>query len=118
MFSRIAKTRRENYLYLNKRLQDLPGIQPLYDSLPEGVVPYVYPALVDNPETVFPILKNKGVPILRFGEFLWDDVNEETCPVSIDLSRRVFQFPCHQELKRTEMDWMIKEIKAALQAQQ
>lgn len=117
LFSQIAETRRANYLYLKNQLKGLPGIKPLYDSLPDGVVPYVYPALIDNPETVFPILKNKGVPILRFGEYLWDDVNEKICPISIDYSRRVFQFPCHQELKPSEIDWMITEIKAALQAQ-
>jgi len=112
--ARLVEQRRANYLAMYEALADEPGITPLYNCLPETVVPYVLPMLVDEPEVVFHELKSLGVPVLRFGEFLCDGVDETICPVSMDLSRRVFQFPCHQELNREELDWMVNTIRNIL----
>jgi len=67
--------------------------------------------LVEEPEKFFRPLKNHGVPVIRFGEFLWKGMDVNICSVSTSLSKKVFQFPCHQELTAAELDWMIKEIK-------
>ena len=111
---RIVKRRRAAYQRMLDGLAGLPGSRPLFDRLPPFVVPYVFPLLVDLPETVFPLLRQRGVPMYRFGEFLWDGVDAKTCPVSVDLSRRVLQFPCHQEFEVEEIDWMIKNIRQVL----
>ena len=97
-----------------RELSGISGGTPLFPRLPEGVVPYVFPFHVDEPERVFSLLKQQGVPILRFGEYLWPGVDSSTCPVSIDFSRRIFQFPCHQELRHEEIAWMIARIRDAL----
>lgn len=112
---RVAAARRRNYRRLQAALADLPGCMPLYPALPEAVVPWVFPLLIDDPETFFPMLKHAGVPVIRFAEFLWDGVDASVCPVSADLSRRVMQFPCHQELHETEIDWMIERVRTILQ---
>lgn len=109
--TRIAVSRRKNYTILLEALSGLSGCRPLFNKLPDGVVPYVFPLFVEEPEKFFKPLKNHGVPVIRFGEFLWLGMDMDTCPVSISLSKRVFQFPCHQELTPAELDWMIKEIK-------
>lgn len=111
---RVVTRRRQNYEKLLRALNALPGARPLFPALPANVVPYVFPLIVDEPARIFPILKNAGVPILRFGEFLWQGVDTKTCAVSADYSRRVFQFPCHQELRAAEIDWMITMIRAAV----
>ena len=112
-FRNVAQ-RRKNYLMLLQELSGLSGGTPLFPTLPEEVVPYVFPFRVDEPERVFPMLKQQGVPILRFGEYLWPGVDSGTCPISIDFSRRIFQFPCHQELRDDEIAWMIACIRDAL----
>ena len=89
---------------------------PLYPALPPAVVPHVFPLVVDEPEQVCEVLKRQGVPIIRFGEFLWPSMPRTRCPVSMDLSRRVLQFPCHQELAPDELEWMIERIRQALLA--
>ena len=98
-------------------LAGLPGCRPLFPVLPERVYPWVFPLLTDQPEPIFQVLKESGVPIIRFGEYLWPGVDASVCGNSVDLSRRVLQFPCHQELKEEEIDWMIKKIKEALLTQ-
>ena len=111
---RMAEMRRHNYSKLQEALTGLPGCRPLFPALPERVYPWVFPLLTDDPQPVFKILKDAGVPIIRFGEYLWPGVDESVCAVSVDLSKRVLQFPCHQELTAQELDWMITKIKDAL----
>lgn len=109
--TRIAIRRRENYTALLGSLAGLPGCYPLFAKLPDGVIPYVFPLIVNEPEKYFEPLKNLGIPVIRFGEFLWQGMDTNICPVSISFSKRVFQFPCHQELTPEELSWMIKEIR-------
>ncbi len=108
--SRIVRNRRENYSRLLSGLGHLPGCRPLFDVLPDEVVPHVFPLVMDAPETVFPLLKAAGVPVIRFGEYLWEGMEKGLCPVSENYSRRIFQFSCHQDMKSSELDWMIGRI--------
>ncbi len=108
---RLVAKRRENYEAIHLEMSRMPGGAPLFTELSPDVVPYVYPFVVEQPERVFVPMKMAGIPILRFGEFLWQGVDDRTCPVSADLSRRVFQFPCHQELQQQELAWMLKRIR-------
>lgn len=114
--TRMAKKRRENYLILHNALSGLPGCHPLFPELPDGVYPWVFPLVSEDLQTIFPILKNAGVPIIRFGEYLWPGVDSEVCPASVELSQHAMQFPCHQELRANELDWMISKIKEVILA--
>jgi hypothetical protein len=109
-----AQLRRQNYQKLHQALAQLPNSRPLFSHLPNNTVPFVYPLYVENPQKYFKPLKMLGVPIWRFGEFLAPEVTQETCPISIDYSAHLFQFPCHQSLKPEELDWMIEQITQTL----
>jgi dTDP-4-amino-4,6-dideoxygalactose transaminase len=110
--ARIYHARRRNFLKLHDALGDLPGAEPLFTNLPEGVAPYVYPLKTARISRVFPALKLDGVPILRFGEFLVPETPAGVCAVTADLSGNLLQFPCHQDLTADELDWMINRIVA------
>lgn len=112
--SRIAQARRANYRHIEAALSSLSTARPLHPSLPDGCVPLVFPLVVDNPKAAFDTLKRQGVPIWRFGEYLDPQITDELCPASTQLSAHVFQFPCHQELKQEELDWMLSKIKAVI----
>jgi dTDP-4-amino-4,6-dideoxygalactose transaminase len=114
---RMGTLRRRNYQRLADALGTLPGCRPLFASLPSSVCPWVFPLLADAPESVFRALKTAAVPVIRFGEYLWPGVDAGVCAVSVDLSRRVLQFPCHQELRDGEIDWMIRTISAVMLSQ-
>ena len=64
--NRIISRRRKHYRRMLEVLRDLPGGRALFPELPAGVVPYVFPMVVDDPDRVFPALKRQGVPILRW----------------------------------------------------
>ena len=111
---RIFEGRRAKYRRIVEALDGVPGIKPLFDDLPPGTAPLVVPMIMQDSEAVFPILKNAGVPIWRFGEYLYPQVNESICRNSVFLSSHVFQFPCHPDLTDKEIDWMVDTIKLVL----
>jgi perosamine synthetase len=111
---RMGALRRRHYTRLHKALSDLPGCRPLFATLPDGVYPWVFPLWVADPQPVFAALKRGGVPVLRFGEFLWPEAGAAVCEASIALSRHVMQFPCHQELREDEVTWLIAQVRASL----
>ncbi len=114
---RMGEKRRRNYLKLEAALTGLPGARPLFPTLPDGVYPWGFPLLTDDPQRVFATLKWAAVPVIRFGEYLWPGVDASVCAVSVDLSRRVLQFPVHQELREDELDWIISMVRHALSPQ-
>ncbi|MCK9606066.1 MAG: aminotransferase class V-fold PLP-dependent enzyme [Methylomonas sp.] len=109
--SYMAEQRRQNYQTLHQSLQTLPGCHPLFPALPDHTVPWVYPLYVSHPEKYFLTLKMQGVPVWRFGEFLDAAVTKDVCPISVEYSKHIFQFPCHQSLTPGEIDWMLNKIK-------
>ncbi len=113
---RMGALRRRNYQRLFDALGRLPGCRPLHATLPDGVYPWVFPLLCDAPQALFATLKGAGVPVIRFGEFLWPGVDATVCANSVDLSRRVLQFPCHQELRDDEIAWMIAQVTNVVRA--
>jgi perosamine synthetase len=113
---RIVAQRRANYATLADALSGLPGCRPLHARLPEGVCPWVFPLLVDDPEPLFQRLHAAGVPMTRFADTLWPGVDAALCPNSAYLSRHVLAFPCHQELRSDELAWLIDSVGAAVLA--
>ncbi|MES2018655.1 MAG: DegT/DnrJ/EryC1/StrS family aminotransferase [Pseudomonadota bacterium] len=108
---RIVALRRAHYAQLELALSRLPGCRPLFASLPDGACPWMFPLLVDDPEPLFERLHRAGVPLTRFAESLWPGA--QVCENSVHLSRHVLAFPCHQELQRGELAWIIREALSA-----
>ncbi|MEM9056544.1 MAG: aminotransferase class I/II-fold pyridoxal phosphate-dependent enzyme [Pseudomonadota bacterium] len=106
---RVERRRRENYARLVRAFAAVDGVEVLWPSLPKGVVPYIFPLLVNQPERVFPRLKMGGVPIFR-----WELIHSDECTVSADYAQRLFQLPCHQEMSDGDIAWLTDQIKAAV----
>jgi len=108
---RLVRRRREHYATLLEATRDLPGCRPLLPDLMDGVVPYMFPLWVERLDEIFPKLEDRAVPMQRFGQFLWEGMDQSICGVSTGLSKHLVQFPCHQELTDSEMDWLISTIR-------
>lgn len=101
----LISKRITNYNYYLQKLSGVKNIKFLHEQLPTGVVPYIFPLILDFPKKHFPILKLKGVPIWRWEELVLSD-----CEVSNNYRLKLIQIPCHQGLKPKELDWIINTI--------
>jgi perosamine synthetase len=111
---RLAERRRANFAAYLHAVRGRNDCHPLFDPLPAGTVPQVFPLYVNDCLPVFIGLKRQGVPIIRFGEFLDPRVTAALCPVSIDYADHLLQFPCHQGLTTQEIHWIIRSLIIAL----
>lgn len=105
----VMRLRRENYQHWLAGVADLPSVRPLFPVLPEGAVPYAFALLTDAAGLIFHALKLAGIPIWR-----WEDVAKTDCPISQDYRLRLLQLPCHQDLNREEIDWMLRVLHEVL----
>lgn len=108
----VAQRRRQHYLRWRDAMLGLPNCRPLFPELPDDCVPYMFPLLIDQPETHFYQLKRVGMPIWR-----WDEMAVSDCPVSQRYSRRLLHLPCHQTLTASELDWMIAAVTLTMRAE-
>lgn len=115
--ARIVTLRRAHYRALEQALRGLSGCRPLYPALPDGVCPWQFPLLVEDPEPVFEALHAAGVPVVRFAQQRWPGMDPAAFPDSAALARQVLAFPCHQELRPDELAWMAGQVRAAVMAQ-
>jgi len=113
-YGSIVRARRRNFLKLHQGLKELSGTKALFRTLPEGVCPFVYPLYVVDAPSVFRRLKRNGVPIWRFGEYLHPAIDDQLDPVSVDLSKRLLQFPCHQDLDDDAIGWIVRRVREAV----
>ncbi len=112
--SRIANRRRHNYALLDRLLEKVPGCRPLFESLPDGVVPFMFPLWIDDLPEAFPRLEDAAVPTQRFGQFLWPGIDQTVCPVSASLSHYSVQLPCHQNLDDADIEQIVSTVEHAL----
>jgi len=114
--NRIVERRRRNYLKLVEAFSGLRQCRPIFPELSDGAVPYMFPLWIEPLADVFSTLEDRGVPMQRFGQFLWPGVDEEVCRVSTSYSRHLIQLPCHQELTESEIHAIIAQVRPLLEA--
>jgi dTDP-4-amino-4,6-dideoxygalactose transaminase len=108
---RLAERRRANYRRWLDAVCGLPQCRPLYDTLPDDAVPYMFPLLIEQPGTHFFLLKRLGVPIWR-----WDDIADSACPVARHYRQHLLHLPCHQTLSDAQLGWMTAAVARVMRA--
>ena len=102
---RVAQKRRQHFQRWLLGMQGVIGVTPLSSELPDHVVPYAFPLLIDTEGLLFHYLKLAGMPIWR-----WEDMAVTECPVARNYRLRLLQLPCHQELSEQDLTWMIQTV--------
>lgn len=105
----VIERRRANYLRWFQAVANLPNCRPLYQDLPPGVVPYMFPIYVDFPTPHFYQLKRLAMPLGR-----WDEMAVSDCPIATKYRSHLLHLPCHQSLSEDELVWMIAALRAVL----
>lgn len=95
--------RKKNYIYLLTQIDNPQVGSPLFTEINDDV-PYVMPFLLKD-EKHFSALRSKGIQILR-----WEEIAISSCKVSQTYRSKLIQIPCHQQLKRSQLDFIIQTI--------
>jgi len=106
----IATQRRKNYSQWLDGVARIGGCRALYQTLPEGVVPYMFPLYVERQLPDFYHLKSLGLPIWR-----WDSMGISACAAAMDYRLHLLHLPCHQDIGDREMEWMLSTLKQVLE---
>ena len=103
----IARARRRNYAVLSRAIRDSEVLRRPLPSLPDGVVPFMFPLLFRDRRQHETALREAGVPYLRFGEVLNSAVEMAGAKARSDaayLSGSLLLLPVHQDLDERQID--------------
>ena len=102
--SAAAKLRQNNFNFLLDGLRHSPAGNPLFTELSTDETPYVFPFLLHNANN-FDMIRNKGLPLFR-----WEELAETTCKISQYYRNHLVQLPCHQDLTKKDLRFIIETI--------
>jgi dTDP-4-amino-4,6-dideoxygalactose transaminase len=101
----IVARRRQNFLRLGKQLEGKTALRPLYESLPPGVCPFVFPVIAENPLAARSCFEQNGIAVQGWPGYYpgvdWDEF-PETCL----LKDRVMGLPVHQFIDDAQIDYI------------
>ena len=110
--NKIIQSRRKNYMKLYEAVQVLPEMQPLYNDLPEGICPLVFPVLVSNPQEWEKALNKRDVYPFRWWKGYHPKLSWEGFPEAVHLKNHLLAFCIDQQMSDKNMDDMANSIKA------
>jgi perosamine synthetase len=106
---RIIDRRRANYARYLTLFQTPAGARPLFDSLPPGSAPYVFPLWVDDADRIYHTLRKLGAPAFRW-DHVWPNTPRGDGDQGALWSRHVIQLLCHQDLDAAHIDQVAAAI--------
>ena len=108
---RIALRRRENACFLLQLLRDtgLP-LEPLYSSLPEGIVPQSLPVLINggSRDDLYFQMNALGYGVVSLYHTLIEPIHSEEFPEAHYLSRHIMNLPVHQDTDKQALSNLVE----------
>ena len=109
----IIKQRRNNFLFLLEKLNNLKILKPLFNTLPMGTCPLFFPVLTKNREALQSTLAAHGVDSHPWWGYFHPAIPWDSFPLAVRLKKNVLGFPIHQDLNETHMEriaWVLNSI--------
>jgi len=109
----IIARRRRNYLFLLEQLRDLS--EPMFPTLPSGVVPLFYPMLVEDNRSTVERLVARGIEAVDFWRDFHPACPGDEFPEVARLRTSMVEIPCHQDLTPRTMAKIVTCVREACQ---
>ncbi len=110
----IYNKRISNYRYLVNLLKELEDDFTLvHDELKEGVCPQTLPVIVEkfNRDLLYKEMNMAGFGMVSLYHTMINELSEVACDAVNILSKKIINFPIHQDVTFDEIDEMIKQLK-------
>ena len=114
----IYAIRRSNYNYLLHLLHDVEGVEVIYKSLEDGICPQTLPVIVKNFDrtTLYNKMNEAGFGMVSLYHTMIDNLQNSSFGAPAVLSKKVINFPIHQDVEKKDIDAMVEELKKILNA--
>jgi perosamine synthetase len=100
----IASKRRTNYCSLLERVSRFEAVQPLFERLATGVVPWVLPLTIGKRPDAHTALRALGIPAVTWGGVRDPRISATEFPDADFLYEHLIFLPIHQDLETTHLD--------------
>jgi len=108
----ITKQRRENFLFLQRALLEVKGIQMLHPELPTNVCPWVFPLVFDSLSNAHLLLRQKGIPAVTWGAVRPPSLDVKQFKDADFLYENLVFLPVHQNLDRKALTQIVAAVAA------
>ncbi len=112
----VSAARRSNYDYLHRALISIANVEPLWNSLPSGVTPWIFPLRVDQGAQGLAALRSAGIPAVSWSGVCPRTLLRQQFPEADRLYDHLLFLPLHQDLQRHDLDVMVCTIRSILGA--
>lgn len=114
----IYETRRNNYKYLSDLLVDIPKIEVIYKKLENGICPQSLPVIIINGDRdkLYFEMNKLGFGMVSLYHTMIDSLLTNTSEAAALLSKRIINFPIHQDVNKEDIDEMVLAFKKLLNA--
>lgn len=109
----MAQTRRSHYQLLSQLISDTDCLSRVFPVLPENVVPWVFPVLLENRLVHEQQLRSLGVPLFTIGEVLHPtlDLFQDRARLDAEaVSKRLMLLPIHHQLSVEDIEGFAKRL--------
>jgi dTDP-4-amino-4,6-dideoxygalactose transaminase len=114
----IFNVRRANYQYLSSLLENVNGIDVIYKKLDEGVCPQTLPVIIENydRDKLYQEMNEFGFGMVSLYHTMIKQLEGCRYQSASILSKKIINFPIHQDINKLEVEQMVLQIKKILNA--
>lgn len=112
----VVEKRRNNFLFLQKQLHGLPGIELLHENLDADTCPWVLPLFFEALPNAHFLLRKEGIPAVTWGGVRPQHLDPTQFPVADFLYDNLVFLPIHQNLNQSALQKIVEcvaKIRAA-----
>lgn len=106
----VVARRRANFQYLLEALCDVAQVEPLFEQLPEGVCPTVFPILTDRRFHLYAGLTERRIDAIEWWSGYHPGICWDEFPEASYLKAHIVALPVHHELDRDDMAYIASTV--------
>lgn len=113
----ICQTRRENYVYLHQQIRTIPGLIPVFPSLPEATMPMGLPVFFADVsrDRVNEFLGAAQIGLTIHWEGMLENPLMPAQKRATEMSARILTLPVDQYTNRTQLDYLVRQLRSAIE---
>lgn len=111
----VKSIRIRNYNQWLSKINEIEGITPVYDKLPNGICPHNLPILISDGlrEKLYFKLVDAGVPVVALYYRMIPELPQEGFEDAYYVSQNILNLPVHQDITLEDIDLMANELHTA-----